>query len=119
MDRIRTITHKGKQITVIDLSHASPEDIRAAMDDVRQVITSQPRGSVLTMSIYEGAQFDHDAITRMKEVAVFDRPHVKRAAIAGANSLPDVFHKALQTFSVRDFPRFATQEEALEYLVKE
>jgi hypothetical protein len=28
----------------------------------------------------------------MKEVAVFDRPYVKRAALVGAQSLPKVFY---------------------------
>jgi len=66
-----------------------------------------------------GAQFSRDAVTRMKEVAVFDKPYVKRAAIVGAQSLPKVFYEALKTFSRREFPRFRTREEAMDWLVKE
>jgi hypothetical protein len=60
-----------------------------------------------------------DAITRMKEVAVFDRPYVRRAAIVGAESLSNVFYEALKTFSRREFPRFNTREEAMNWLVRE
>jgi len=42
----------------------------------------------------------------MKEVAIFDRPYVKRAAIVGAESLSNVFYEALKTLSRREFPRF-------------
>ena len=66
-----------------------------------------------------GAQFSRDAIARMKEVGVFDRPYVKRSAIVGAEGLPKVFYEALRTFSRREFPRFKTREEALDWLVKE
>ncbi len=55
----------------------------------------------------------------MKEVAVFDRPYVKRAAIVGAESLPNAFYEALKTFSRREFPRFNTREGAMDWLVRE
>jgi hypothetical protein len=59
------------------------------------------------------------SVGRAKEVAVFDRPFVKRAALVGAESLPKVFYEAVKTFSRREFPRFKTREEALDWLVKE
>jgi hypothetical protein len=54
----------------------------------------------------------------MKEVAVFDRPYVKRAAFVGAEILPDVFYEALKTFSRREFCKFKTREEAMDWLVR-
>ena len=89
------------------------------MAEVQRVVTAQPRESTLTLGDLTGAEFSRDAVTRMKEVAVFDRPFVKRAAIVGAENLPRVFHEAIQTFSRRDFPQFKTREEALDWLVKE
>ena len=55
----------------------------------------------------------------MKEGAAFDRPHIVRAAIIGADALPDVYHKALENFSARRFAIFKTRQEALEYLTKD
>jgi hypothetical protein len=55
----------------------------------------------------------------MKEVAVFDRPYVKRAAFVGAQSLPKVFYEALKIFSRREFPKFQTRQEAMDWLVRE
>ena len=42
-----------------------------------------------------------------------------RAAIVGAESLPNVFYEALKTFSQRQFPRFNTREEAMNWSVRE
>jgi hypothetical protein len=44
---------------------------------------------------------------------------VKRTAFVGAESLPKVFYEALKTFSRREFPRFKTLEEAMNWLIKE
>ena len=119
MDRVRFITYQGKQILLVDLTNCSAEEVTQIVGEVQRVVTAQERKSVLTLSDLTGAQFSRTAVTRMKEVAVFDRPYVKRAALVGADSLPQVFYEALQTFSRREFPRFQTREEAMDWLVAE
>jgi anti-sigma B factor antagonist len=39
--------------------------------------------------------------------------------MVGAESLPEVFYEALKTFSRREFHRFKTREEAMDWLVRE
>src|SRR5438445_11455446 len=97
----------------------SAKDVMKVMAEVQRIVTAQPRESTLTLGDLTGAQFSRDVITRMKEVAVFDRPYVNRSAIVGAGGLPKVFYEALRTFYRREFPRFKTREEALDWLVKE
>ena len=119
MDRIRFITHQGKQILLTDLTNCAAEEVIELLTEVQRIVTVQPRKSVLTLGDFTGAEFSRAAVTRMKEVAVFDRPYVKRAAFVGAQSLPKVFYDALTTFSRREFPRFKTREEAMDWLVRE
>ena len=120
MDRVRFITHQSKQILLVDLTDCNAEEvIIELLTQVQRIVTTQPRNSVLTLCDLTGTQFSRAAVTRMKEVAVFDRPYVKRAAMVGAESLPKVFYDALQTFSRREFLRFKTQEEAMDSLVRE
>src|SRR5437867_8033004 len=119
MDRVRFLTHQGKRSMLVDLTNCSAKDLMKVMAAVQRIVTAQPRESTLTLGDLTGAQFSRDAITRMKEVAVFDRPYVKRSAIVGAEGLPKVFYEALRTFSRREFPRFKTREEALDWLAKE
>ena len=80
-------------------------------------MTEQPQDSVLILADLSGAQIDKDVATRVKEVLVFDRPYVKKAAWVGAEELPNVFYENFKNFSRRDLPLFKTQSEALEWLV--
>ena len=119
MDRVRFVTHRGKQILFIDLTNCIAEEVIELLPEVQRTVTAQPPKSVLTLSNLTGTQFSRAAVTRMKEVAVFDRPYVQRAALVGAESLPQVFYEALRTFSQREFHRFKTREEAMDWLVRE
>jgi hypothetical protein len=119
MDRVRLVTHRGKQILLADLTNCSAEETIEQLAEVRRVVTAQPRNSVLTLGDFAGAQFNREAVTRMKEVAVFDRPYVKRSALVGTESLPKVFYEALKTFSQRKFRSFTTREDAMDWLVTE
>src|SRR6266478_6625628 len=115
MDRVRFITHQGKQILLVDLTDCNAEEVTTIVGEVPRIVTTQPRKSVLTLCDLTGTQFSRAAVARMKEVAVFDRPYVKRAAMVGAESLPKVFYDALKTFSRREFLRFKTREEAMDW----
>ncbi len=119
MDRVRFVTHQGRQILLIDLTNCGAEEVIELLTEVQRMVTAQPRNSVLTLGDLTGAQFSRAAVTRMKEVAVFDRPYVKGAALVGARSLPKVFYEALKTFSQREFRRFTTREEAMDWLVSQ
>ena len=119
MDHVRFITHQGRQILFCDLTNCAAEEVIERLSEVQRIVTAQPRNSVLTLGDLTGAEFSLAAFTRTKEVAVFDRPYVKRAALVGAQSLPKVFYEALKTFSQRDFRRFKTRDEAMDWLVRE
>ena len=118
-DRVRFVTHDGKQILLVDMTNCGAEEVMKLAPEVRRIVTAQAPKSVLILSDFTGARFSRTAFTRIKEVAVFDRPFVKRAAFVGAASLPQVFYEALKTFSRREFPRFQTREEAMEWLIRE
>jgi hypothetical protein len=117
-DRVGSITHKGKKVLLLDFTNCTPEEVESVTDEAERIITAQPRDSVLALADFAGAQFSRDAVTRIKEVTALDRPFVKRAAWVHAGSLPKVLYDAIKTFSQREFPRFETREEALEFLVK-
>jgi len=106
MDRVRFLTHKGKQILFTDVTNCGAEEVIELLSEVQRMVTAQPRNSVLTLGDLTGTNFSRAAVTRLKEVAVFDRPYVKRAALVGAESLPKVFYEALKSFSQREFRRF-------------
>ena len=118
-DRIGFVEHKGKQILLADLSHCKPREVEKIALLVPSYVTSEPHGSVLLLADFTGAEFDRIAIDRLKEAAVFDRPHLKRSAWVGIEKLPKVFYEHIKTFGQRDLPTFTTREEAMDWLVSE
>ena len=118
-DRIRFIEHQGKKILFVDCSHCSADELEKLVRLVPSYVTEQPKGSVLLLADLTGAQFDRKAVEQMKQSAVFDRPHLKRSAWYGTDTLPHVFYEHLKHFSQRDLPTFKTREEALDWLVKD
>jgi len=118
-DRIRFIGHKGKRILMVDLSHCSGEELDRLCRLVPDFVTAETKGSVLLLADFTGAEFDKKTFNTLKIAVVFDRPHVKRSAWVGAETLPKVFYQNVKSFSQRDLPAFTTREEALEWLVKE
>jgi hypothetical protein len=118
-DRIRFIEHKGKQILLVDVSRCTPAEVAKIVLLVPSYVTTEPRGSVLLLADFTGAEFDRIAIDRLKESAVFDRPHLKRSAWVGIENLPKVFYEHIKNFSQRDLPSFETREKAMDWLVSE
>ncbi len=119
MERISFISHHGRQVLLIDHTNSSPAEMLQTLAKVESVIAGQARESVLVLCDFSGAQVDKTAADRMKVVAAKDRPFVQRAAFVQAENIPDVYYRALRSFSARDFPNFSTREEALDWLVSE
>ena len=116
-DRLRFVQHKGKNVLLIDVGKASKQEIMDLLGRIQDVVTEQPRDSVLVLADFCGMHIDKEIAERLKEVLVFDRPYVKRAAWVGTEGMPSVFYENFKTFSRRDFPTFNTREEAMEWLV--
>jgi hypothetical protein len=118
-ERIRFIEHKGKQILLADCSHCTAEELETMSRLVPSYVTAEPKGSVLLLADFTGAQFERSAIERLKRDIVLDRPHLKRSAWVGTDTLPHIFYEHLKSFSQRDLPTFKTREEAMDWLVSD
>ena len=119
MGRVNLEQVDGHRIVMIDCRNCTAAEMIDVLEQVQEVVTSQPLNSVSTLTDFSGAQFDREAFQRMKETAAFDRPHIIRAAFYGVDTLPEVYHKGMENFSARRFAIFKTREEALEYLTND
>ena len=120
MNRVRFITHQGKQVLLLDYSNLSDEaEMLAMVDERKRLVTSQPKGSVLSVADLSGAKFTRNAITRIKEANVYDQPYVRRAALVGMEREHKTQVEAVETFSHHHHERFATLAEALDWIVRE
>jgi hypothetical protein len=118
-DRIHFIEHQGKQILLLDYSHADAEEMQLLLEYVRITVAKHPRKSLVTLADFTGATVDHAVAMRIKEVLTLDRPFVKKTAWVGTESIPHAFMENFSTFSQRAIATFKTQEEAMDWLVAE
>ena len=95
-ERIRFIKHRGKAILLIDFSGLSGEEFLPIVNEVQRKIAALPPNSALTLADFTGAHIDKSVVMRMKEVLVLDRPHVKRSAWVGTESLPESLLREFQ-----------------------
>ncbi len=64
-ERVQFIGELGKQILFVDCSHCSAREVEAIARKVPDVVTVQPRNSVLLLVDFTGASFDREAIRTM------------------------------------------------------
>lgn len=118
-ERIQFVEHRGKQILMLDYSHATALEMMLLLEQVRGVVRRHARGSVVTLGDFTGAEIDHDVAMKIKEVLTLDRPFVKKTAWVGTESIPHAFMENFHTFSQREIATFNTREEAMDWLVGE
>ena len=119
MDRVRFVTHQGKQILLVDYTNCMRQTLLDILKERERIVLAQPPGSVLTLVDVTGVQVSKDVVEEVKKNAVRERDRVKRAAVVGAESVPKVLFDSVGTFAVRDYHTFPTREAALEWLVQE
>ena len=119
MDRVRFITHQGKQVLLVDYTNCTRQALLDILKERERIVLAQPPGSVLTLADVTGVETSKEVFEEVKKLAVRERDRVKRAAIVGIESVPKVLFDALKTFAARDYHTFPTREAALEWLVKD
>ena len=118
-DRVHFIEHKGKQILLVDCSHATAAQMQLLLEYLRITVAKHPRESLLTLADLTGATIDHAVAMKTKEVLTLDRPFVKKTAWVGTESVPHAFMENFHSFSQREIATFKTREEAMDYLVED
>lgn len=117
MDRIRFVTHREQRVLLLDFAKCTAEEVAELADEVPDVVTREPEGTVLALADFSGTEFSRDAVEHIKVATAIDRPHIKRAAWVCAEKLPKALYDSIRNFSGRDFPIFESREAALDYLV--
>ncbi len=120
MSRTTFVTHKGKQICVLDFSgFTRAEDALPHIAEARREVTSQPLGSLLTVTDVSGSHFNTAVVTALKELAAADKPHVKAGAVVGMHGIQRAIYVAVMQFTGRKLPVFNTRDEAMDWLVQQ
>jgi hypothetical protein len=119
VERIRSISEKGKEILLVDMTGCPPSEVAHVARTVPNHVSIRPRGSVLLLVNFTGASFDREAIRAIKETAVFDKPYIKKAAWIGTSYMQGESYAEIQEFSRRKFSAFSNLQQAITWLVKD
>jgi hypothetical protein len=118
MERIRFVDHEGQKVLLIDFTGCTATEIAAIADEVPRHVTPQPPGSVLLLADFTGATLNRDTMERVKIAAAIDRKHIKRSAWVFNGNIPKPLHDSVQTFALREIPKFENRDKAMAYLVE-
>ena len=114
---MRFTSYRGHRILLLDFTNCNPEEIGEISNQVPAMVTQEPAASVCALADFTGAEFSREAVERIKIATAIDKAHIKRAAWVLDHNLPKALFDSVRTFTGREFPVFATREEALDYLV--
>ena len=116
MERAHFVTHKGKQIFVLDCQEIETAELLSLIDECARQVRMQTENSGLTLTVAGGTTFDSETVSKLKDLTKGNAPHVKAAAAVGITGLYKVVLSAVSMFSRRRFYMFDTVEEAKDFL---
>jgi hypothetical protein len=116
-ERIRFITHQGKEILLLDFSDSRADEVLEIIDRAASVIATRPQGSVLTLTDVTNARFNEAVGEGMRKLAVHNKPYVRAGAVVGITGLKRIIFGAVMAFSERKLESFDDREQAKAWLV--
>ncbi|HEX9727874.1 MAG TPA: hypothetical protein VGA37_05170 [Gemmatimonadales bacterium] len=121
-ERTRFVEHRGERILLIDLSHLKEphDESLEAIGHASELIQSQARQSLLTLTYVEGAQFNFEVAQAMWQFARRNRPYVIAGAVVGiAPGLQQELYHLVTRISRRKLPAFDDLDRAKDWLVSQ
>jgi prepilin-type processing-associated H-X9-DG protein len=116
MNRVRLITHGGKNILFVDFSGCDLAELNLTIDQAKPVIQQFPRDSILFLSDLSNVAFSPEVIDAFKEFAKHNSPFVKSSAILGLTGIRAVAINSFQLHTGRIFRPFSELEKAKDWL---
>jgi len=100
-ERIKFLKHEGKDILFLNFADCRSNDVLRIIDEAKQVIGTQPEGSLLTLMDMTNARFNEVVTERMKDFTTHNKPYVKAAAIIGISGIKKIIFETVMMFSRR------------------
>jgi hypothetical protein len=120
MERTRFIEHQGHRILLLDYSGIQHgEEAVSAIQRSKEVVATQPKGSILVMTVVRNARYNSQVLQALKELAAHNAPYVKASALVGMGGLHRIAYQAVILFSRRKIQTFDGEEQALDWLVQQ
>ena len=116
MERVKLLSHRGKNILLLDLSHSTPEETLTAIPVAKSMIGKFPAKSGLIMTDVKGAKYTKEVAEAIKNLTSYNTPFVKASAVVGAEGAAAILLQTVIFISRRELKSFGTRDEALTWL---
>jgi len=117
-DKVRFILHGGEDLLQIDFRGSSAADLAARVERAASIIRSQPRHSVLTLTLLHGITYDEATTSLMKDYVRGNKPYVLASAVVGLDYLRRII-LPLNRLTGRNLRSFDEIENAKNWLINE
>lgn len=118
-DYVITEMYKGKKIIFANYAGLFQEELLQILDVVKETITSEEEGSVLSLADVTDAHYNNEVMDKLKAMTRDNKPYVKKTAIVGATGLRLMLMKIVLKFSKRNMNIFDNLQKARDWLVEE
>ena len=122
MEKLKLITHKGKQIVFADYSRyrhkEERSDIIATVDELKAYVATQPEQSVLVLSDVTNIYLEKELSDIFTEMAEHNKPYIKRSAVIGVTGFKKSIHNIMMALTGREVKIFNDSEAAKDWLAE-
>lgn len=115
-ERVKFITHDGKEILAIDLSHASLAEVLAVVEYGRGIIAARPRNSLRTLTNVKGIRYRREMSEVLRDFALHNKPYVRAGAVVGLDGLKTIMFNFINRVTGRALRAIEDERAALEWL---
>jgi len=120
MERIRFIEHRGHRILRFDFTGMNaPGEALDTFDRVRELVATQPPGSLLTLTDVTGTNYTGEVLKGLQALAAHNKPYVRAAASVTRTPLQLVAIRASSIHTKRKLMAFEDEDAAKEWLVEQ
>lgn len=119
--RSNWIEHKGKRIFYQDFSRQfyNSAAVKAELDEVQKVVTSQPKDSVLVLSDFRDTSVGSDLLSSMNAASNATKAYVHKTAVLGVTGMKRKLADLLTALTGQPLKYFDDIESAKNWLVEE
>lgn len=119
MAGFKVVTHKGKNISIVDLSNTKVPQQIEILKDAQKTISAMAPKSALILTDESNAEVNKEAMAVVLNFAKNNTPYVRASAAVGAEKLKSVILTNISTSVGREIKNFDNRTLAMDWLVNQ
>jgi hypothetical protein len=116
MSFVGIVEHKGKNITVVDISGCKADESIPKIREGIELIKTQQKNSVLLLTNVSNTEYHKDVFPIIKDYVVSNIPYIKGSAVVGIDGVKKAIFNTLKFITIHEINQFETEEAARDWL---